>query len=60
MESQELDLQSPRVKNQALKAYFCLPYFYLVYIKITDKIKKEETRIEQELFTGDKQLLKIL
>jgi len=34
----ELDMESPRVKNVPLKAYFCLPYFLVIYIKLAEKI----------------------
>jgi hypothetical protein len=39
---EELDMESPRVKNVPLKAYFCLPYFLVIYIKLAEKITKEE------------------
>ena len=32
----ELDLESPRVKNVPLKAYFCLSYFAMIYAKLAD------------------------
>jgi len=49
-----LDLESPRVKNVPLKAYFCLPYFVIIYVQLADTIWREEERLEQALFTeGD-------
>lgn len=37
-EDEEIDLESPRVKNVPLKCYFSLPYFCIVYMQIVDKI----------------------
>lgn len=37
----------------ALKAYFCLAYFVLIFVKISDRVKQEEDRRERSLFTHE-------
>ena len=56
MKDGEIDLESPRVKNIPLKAYFCLSYFVLVHVKISDKITEEEERMERSLFTEENKM----
>ena len=35
---QEIDLESPRVKNTPLKSFFCLAYFAMTYVTLQDLI----------------------
>ena len=56
---EEIEIDSPRVKNIALKQYFCLAYFVMMYVKIYDKLKLEE--MERSLFTDiDQQKISLI
>lgn len=44
----EIEVDSPRVKNIALKQYFCLAYFVMMFIKIYDQLNAED--MERSLF----------
>jgi len=48
MQSEEIELDSPRVKNVELKQYFCLAYFVMMFVKVWDQLKSEEQ--ERSLF----------
>lgn len=39
-----IDLESPRVKNMHLKPYFSVAYFLMIYIEISDQIKKKPAK----------------
>ena len=45
----QIETDSPRVKNIALKQYFCLAYFVMMLVKISDQLKLES--MERSLFT---------
>ena len=44
---QELDLESPRVKNAPLKSFFCLAYFAMTYVTLQDLIVEQLIKLEQ-------------
>lgn len=51
--SKTITLESPRVKNLPLKAFFSLAHFLVQYVRVADKIAEEEERLERSLFTCD-------
>jgi len=48
MQCEVIELDSPRVKNIALKQYFCLSYFVMMFVKLWDRLKSDEQ--ERSLF----------
>jgi hypothetical protein len=52
-QKQQQGLSSPRVKNVSLRAYFCLPYHVIAYIKLQHQLKKEQKRQKVSLFARE-------
>lgn len=42
--TQSQSMASPRVKNVSLRAYFCLPFHVITYIRLREELKREQKK----------------